>query len=82
MVELLWVGCINKMIKFQRRKLPLWVCFCNDVWDHLDEPPMLEFEDPDALLEWLNVTLDDTIGKIRIMGDSVLRHGGCIGWIR
>ena len=67
------------MIKFQRRRLPMYVCYCDDVPDYETEPPMLQFKDNDELFDYLN-SLSNGAGGFRITDSgSVLCLGGCIG---
>ena len=69
------------MIEFKRRRLPVWVCVCDDITDYNIIPPILDFNDMEYLRNWLKITLDVDDSDLDIDERRVLSLGGVCGWI-
>lgn len=73
------------MIKFQRRRLRMWVnTIPFDIVDYMDDPQVLEFENEEQLIQFIHsaapFTKSPTPYSLEINGRSVI-SGSAIGWI-
>jgi hypothetical protein len=74
------------MIKFRRRKLPCWIkTIPFDIVDYNDEPSILEFDNEEALIQFIHSALPftktSTLNVLEINERSCVIWGGPLGWI-
>jgi len=69
------------MIKFQRKRLPIWFFICDDVPDNFTEYPLMEFESRYELIEWLKSVFGSGDTYQITDDDFILRYGVTCGWI-
>lgn len=70
------------MIRFKRNKLPIWVEYCNDLYDEFDDPKVLNFYNDCIFSDWLVSTLNFFPEDFDVSEYGTVRwRGNVIGWI-